>query len=334
MPSHARPKLPSLRVLAAALLAAVLLGECGARCGRDGTDPEGAGVDFVFDAYHLDSRLMRAAMSTGGGFQDAGVTMSVNAQGRRGTQDHLLARREGVARVVVVGTGNAYGFRVPDGATWPEQLEGGLGSDVEVLNLAYPGSTIVYLDRSIAEQAIALRPDVVVIAYAGYNEALLGDAPETQTVDPDAVVANFLRGSALIRLGESLGHRVRRGVTGGQRVPHVDVVTYERLLATQVDRFAAAGIAVVLVQEVAVYPDVPGFWRLADLQAYRGAMDRVGGQRDVPVFDPAAVLPPPGPELDALFVSRLIYGADACSLLAAGLAEVVGPRLPARTITP
>lgn len=314
------------KAVIAGIVLAVLLAECGVRFGRDGTDPEGAGVDFVFDAYHLDSRLLRRAMIQGGGFEDAGAWMSINAQGRRGTSDHEIARVPGVARVVVVGTGNAYGFRVPDGATWPEQLEERL-EGAEVLNLAYPGSTVVYLDRSIAAEAIALTPDVVVISYAGYNEALLGDAPETQVVDPDAWIANTLRGSALVRFAESLGHRARRRLTGATRVPHVDVPTYERLLGAQVDRFRAANIAVVFVQEVVVYPDVPGFWRLADMDGFHAAMDRVADAKGVPVFDPAAVLPPAGPEREALFVSRLIYGPRACARIGEGLAPVVAPLL-------
>jgi hypothetical protein len=318
----------SRRQLAVLLLGLMVSAECVARVAPDGADPEGAGVDFVFDAYHLDSRLLRFAMSKGGGFEDEGVFMSINAQGRRGTDDHLLGRTPGRGRVVVVGTGNAYGFRVPDGATWPEQLDLALGEDVDVLNLAYPGSTVVYLDRSIADEAMELRPDVLVIAYAGYNEALLGDVPETDVVDPEASLANFLRGFALVRYAEGLLHQVRRSVTSSPRVPHVDVATYEALLVKQIERFRADGIAVVLLQEVAVYPDVAGYWRQQDMGDFRAAMDRVARSLGVPLFDPATVLPEPGAELDALFVSRLIYGSEACARIASGLASVVGPLLP------
>lgn len=316
-------------------LMVLLLAECGARLAGDGTDPEGAGVDFVFDAYHLDSRLLRFAMSKGGGFEDQGVFMSINAQGRRGTEDHVVTRAPGVRRVVVVGTGNAYGFRVPDGATWPEQLEQALGDDVEVFNLAYPGSTVVYLDRSVLDEAIALQPDVVIIAYAGYNEALWGDAPETEVVDPDATVANVLRGSALIRLGERIAHQAGRTAFGAVRVPHVDVPTYELLLEAQVRRLRSADIGVAFVQEVVVYPDVPGFWRQDDMRAYRASMDSVGRRLGVPVFDPATVLPPL-PERERWFVSRLVYGPDACASIGASLAGTVAPLLPppTRTIAP
>lgn len=318
----------SHRRLAVLLLVLMVSAECVARVAPDGADPEGAGVDFVFDAYHLDSRILRFAMSKGGGFEDEGVFMSINGQGRRGTEDHLVWRTPGRGRVVVVGTGNAYGFRVPDGATWPEQLELVLGEDVEVLNLAYPGSTVVYLDRSIADEAVALRPDVVVIAYAGYNEALLGDVPETDVVYPGSSLANFLRGFALVRSAEGLLHQVRRSVTSSPRVPHVDVAIYEALLVKQIERFRVQGIAVVLLQEVVVYPDVPGYWRQEDMEDFRAAMARVAGRLGVPLFDPAKVLPEPGAELDDLFVSRLIYGSEACARIASGLASVVGPLLP------
>jgi len=301
------------------LIAIFFLAECGARFGSDGSDPEGAGVDFVFDGYHLDSRMLRSLMAKRGGFDDQQIFMSINPQGRRGTQEHSTAPSEGKSRIVVVGTGNAFGFRVPDGATWPEQLEESLGPKVEVLNLAYPGSTVVYLDRSVREEVLELSPDVVLIAYAGYNEALLGDQSEVEVLDPDAFVGNALRGLALVRLAERTYHRGKRWITKRERVPHVDPKTYEELLEQQVERFVAEGIKVILLQEVVVYPDVTGFWYLNDMEDYRSAMNRVGKQTGTPIFDPGDVLPAPGPELDRLFVSRLIYGEEACRRIAQGL---------------
>jgi hypothetical protein len=316
-----KPK-PSRRLLFP-LIALFLLAECGVRFGSDGSDPEGAGVDFVFDGYHLDSRMLRSVMAKRGGFDDQNVFMSINPQGRRGTTEHPVTPAEGKSRVVVVGTGNAFGFRVPDGKTWPEQLEQDLGSRVEVFNLAYPGSTVVYLDRSVREEVLELSPDVVLIAYAGYNEALLGDESELLTVDPDAFFGNTLRGLAIVRLAERIYHRGKRWLSEEKRVPHVDPITYEHLLEQQVKNLVSEGIQVVLMQEVVVYPDVEGFWYLKDMESYRSAMDRVAQRTGTQVFDPADVLPAPGPNLDGLFVSGLIYGEEACSDIAQGLAPIV-----------
>lgn len=311
-------RLRSLRKWLLGALAMFLALEVGIRVARVGSDPEGAGVDFPFDGHHADSRLLRRLMAQGGGFEDQGVWMSINGQGRRGTTDHATVRRpDKPLRIVVAGTGNAYGFRVPDGATWPEQLEAELGASAEVLNLAYPGSTAVWLDRVIVDEALALSPDLVVVAYAGYNEALRSWHRESDYIGLAPRLIDLARGSALFRTLEGRVQRSRHGDPPALKVP---VREYDALLGASVRRLQAGGVRVVLMQEVVVYPDVPPYWYLDDLPLYHAAMARVAGETGVPVFDPADVLPEDATDL---FVSRLIYNHEACTRIGAGLAQLL-----------
>jgi hypothetical protein len=302
-------------------LAIILLCEVAARAVLD--DPESP--DFVFDAFHLDARLRADAIRRQGGLEGEGGWISINAQGFRGTAPFVKTRIPDVGRIAVAGTGHAFGENLTDEQTWPERLEQALGREnghpVEVYNFGRPGATVVYLDRFLLDEMLSYTPDVVVLAYGGFNEALLSDKEEEQTLDPAADVRNALRGVSLFRNGERLVWKIQRKLRGDDRAPKVSVETFISLLGRAVERIEAAGARAVLVQETVIHPDIPGVWELERMDAYRSAVVALGEDHSVPVFDPDTVIP--AAERQSYFWRDLLYDARIAEALATGVAGLI-----------
>ncbi len=304
-----------------ALVCGTGLLEVGTRVWVD--DPSSA--DFVFDEFHLDSQLGAKRVIRAGGMQGERGWISINAQGFRGTAPFVRERIEGVQRIAVAGTGHAFGEHLTDEQTWPEHLEQALGlrsgHPVEVYNYGRPGATVVYLDRFLMDEILPHSPDVVILAYGGFNEALLADIEEMQTLDPEARVQNILRGSSVYAHLERFMWRVRREMAGHPRSPKVPVETFTRLLSAAIESATASGAQVVLMQELVIHPDIPGVWELDRMEDYHRAISDLASTHGVPVFDPAQVIPKA--DREGYFWRDLLYDARSTERIGAGMAELL-----------
>ena len=309
------------------VVCALLAGEATARFARDASELDEEGFSSNVDHHHADARLLRAARTRLGGFHGADGWVSINDSGHRGARDFTVERPGDVAlRVAVVGAAGAFGLRVADGATWPEQLEtrlraaaaasGGAEAQVEVFNFAVPGSTVVHLERTVLGEVLPYAPDVVVIAYGGSNEALYAGASDAEHVDPRAHIRNALRGFALYRELERAAHAGLQRVRGMPRSCRVQVEEFEERLGRAARRFESAGARVVLLQDVAVHADGPGGRAGDDMPGYHAAVDRVGRDLGIAVVDPAEVFPPAGPQRVGAPTDGPGYGPAANAVIA------------------
>lgn len=294
------------------------LAELGVRLADDPSDP-----DFVFDVLHADSRVASWLDRRSGGFEGDNGWISINAQGWRGTAPFSDFRRDGVGRIAVVGTGSVFGENLGDDQTWPERLEQSIGrrtdSPVEVYNYGWPGATVVYLDRVVLDEVLASQPDVVVLSFGGFNEALRADMAETQTLRPEATGLNLLRGSALFEALEHMSWRLARGsAPRGHKVP---LEAFSSLLARSVSRAQDSGAQVLLVQELVIHPDIEGLWSQDDLKAYQEAVVQVALAHQVEVIDPAQIIAEA--DRSSLFWRDLLYGPEAAQQVAEAVAERV-----------
>jgi hypothetical protein len=231
-----------------------------------------------------------------------------------------------VRRIAVAGTGNVFGENLADDQTWPEHLEQVLGErarkPVEVWNFGRPGATVVYLDRVLLDEILAGSPDVVVLAFGGFNEALLADVPESQTLEPAANLRNALRGLSTFRRVERSLWRRQRG--NGPRQAKVSVAEFSALLDRALARIEGSGVQAVLVQEVVIHPDIEDLWTLSDMGAYRTAVQNLAAARGVAIFDPGLVLPKTN--LAPYFWHDLLYGPEAAERIGHGVADIIGAR--------
>ena len=97
---------------------------------------------------------------------EEGRATTINARGYRGPE--LPARKNGRTRVVVLGDSIGFGLEVGDDQTFAHVLDA--RADVEVANLSVqgydPGQELIKLER----EALALEPDIVVLALCLSND--------------------------------------------------------------------------------------------------------------------------------------------------------------------
>jgi len=98
----------------------------------------------------------------------AEVDYRINAAGLRGPEVSE-EKPAGVRRIAVLGDSVAFGFWVAEKDAFPRQLESMLneaeGGPVEVLNLAVPGYNLDQEIETLRSKALALAPDLVVVAF-------------------------------------------------------------------------------------------------------------------------------------------------------------------------
>ncbi len=96
-----------------------------------------------------------------------GTDVRVNSLGFRGPEISRTPGRK--SRIVVLGDSVAFGASVPEGTEFPAQLArilpGGTDGGFEVLNLAVGGYDTTNEAAVLAGPGVALRPDLVVVAY-------------------------------------------------------------------------------------------------------------------------------------------------------------------------
>lgn len=117
-------------------------------------------------------------------------------------------KREGVVRIAVIGDSQAFGHGLPDRESWPRRLEEIArqdGHDVEVLNAAVWGHSVVQGVVRFDELVAPLRPDFVLIAFSFINDGSLAPhgRPDPQRIalfgDERLEFQNRVRGLSIYR---------------------------------------------------------------------------------------------------------------------------------------
>lgn len=103
----------------------------------------------------------------------------------------------GRQRILCVGDSNTYGLYLADrNLAYPQQLErlwnAGGGSQVEVLNLGYPGTNSSRLRHGLPRMLETLRPDVVIV-MVGSNDYWTAPAPAAPPAGVAERLAAFVR---------------------------------------------------------------------------------------------------------------------------------------------
>lgn len=108
----------------------------------------------------------------------------INSDGYRGPP--VPIERTPALRIVVLGESATFGFGVPDRESWARRLEATLrqgGAEVEVLNLATTGYTIVQGLELYRGRARRYRPDVVIACFGGLNERTPSPIGDRQKIE-------------------------------------------------------------------------------------------------------------------------------------------------------
>ena len=280
-----------------------------------------------FHDYLLDPRTHRAdwmrAIRARDGYElhlDTGIRMAANRRGFRGPDFEAGTPDRPV--VVCLGNGSVHGDAVLDGETWPARLEGELAEVVTpapaVLNLGLPGAGIHLGNAILVEDALPLRPRVVVVAFAGLNEALRALATEREYLAHPRPV---LRSSGTFLLLERWGYALRNRRRGEPRVLRVALDEYRSELEQAIARIRTADAVPVLLGEHHVHPGIPGFFADEEFAAYGEVQRAVARATGVALVEPAAVLAG-WPDGRAFQENRILYTAEANAALARALARL------------
>lgn len=308
------------RVLGGALLvlALLVLGELGARTLHDDDS-----VDFLFDWYFADAVARRAREAA-----EPNAVDPPNAWGFRGGWEP--GPSTGRPRVIVTGAGDCVADNVQPGEGWPDQLRGQLrrrfGVEAELWNMAAENSTVQFVERGLLPAILASQPDVLILSHGGFNEALRSDIPDAWAIRPDSTVFNRLYSSQLVRSTTLTLAALARQVSGRERQHKVPVAALEAAYDRIIEAARSQEIAVVLLEQVIIYPDIEGLWRVADMELYRAAMARTGRRHGVPVVDPRSFMDEP---LGAWFDEDELYAPPTHRGIATLLAPVVAGALGA-----
>jgi lysophospholipase L1-like esterase len=124
-----------------------------------------------------------------------------------GVRDELLPGPKGARerRIITLGDSGVFGWGVPGGSTWQEQLEERLrarfeGWDIEVVNLGVPGYSSEQARRLLEDLGWRYEPDLVLVAtvFSDCNIDAFQDPVALALVDPDSRPGHrLLRGSRL-----------------------------------------------------------------------------------------------------------------------------------------
>ena len=114
----------------------------------------------------------------------SGLDVRHNSLGLRGPEINLLP---GQNLIAVFGGSTTYDLGVPNGSTWPEQLEKGLGDSYVVANFGVPGYTSVehIIQTAFLSGLVGIEPKCSLY-YMGWNDIRNAHVP-----DLDSAYANF-----------------------------------------------------------------------------------------------------------------------------------------------
>ena len=101
--------------------------------------------------------------------EDNGLRFTHNSHHCRG-QDFVCPKPAGLTRIVAMGGSSTYCAGVSDDQTWEYYLQRDLGTNYEVINMAFPGGTSLESMIKSAFVFIGVQPDYAFY-YLGWNDA-------------------------------------------------------------------------------------------------------------------------------------------------------------------
>ena len=245
--------------------------------------------DVYFNWFFWDYELRRKGLIEDGGHRHGSYVLRINNLGFRDTKNWPPPVDSGIHRIVLGAAGHGFGENVSNGGIYAhllqEELQKQSPKEIELYNLAVQGSTILFFERYLLDKVLETKPQVVVLSYGGFNEALYSHIPEKNVLFPDHHLHNFLMGSELLR---TLRLFVASRNPKNNRVPLDEFIeSYGRVI----EALQQGGIQIVLLQQVVMYPDIPGLWVLADMKKYRDGLRSVAARSHVPLVDPLLYCP-------------------------------------------
>ena len=214
---------------------------------------------------------------------------------------------DGARRILSLGDSCTFGWRVPQQGAYPQQLQALLDRSYgagrfRVINAGFPGYTIVQGLAYLRERGLALKPEIVVIAF-GFNDASFGQPTQ------DTLRWNR-RWLPLLRIDDSLVFhsafwrwlwlKRQEGTPKPPQTPQVPLEDYRRLLGEAADLASAAGARPLILVFLAKGPGIG---------AYGEAADAIARERHLPFlrYD--------GPRIDMVHPTQEGYSALATALL-------------------
>lgn len=300
------PKIPRLvkRFLIGSVVGSALLigGEVLARHMESGS-----ANDMLFNYFFYDEQQLRKDMIRDGGIFHGGYQVRVNSRGFRDSKSWPPAPRaesqdQHQRRIVLGGAGHGYGENVTDGLIYAHLLEQSLRKrrpTTELYNLSVQGSTILFFERAVLKEVIEAKPDVVILSYTGFNEALYTRLREADVLFPHNTVYNLMMSSALIRRIHSMLFAESKQVN--RVTPDEMIESYRRILTALREH----DIELMLLQQVVIHPDIEGLWALSEMDAYRERIIQFAKEEDIPLADPLTFCK----NLEACFERKEWYSA-------------------------
>jgi lysophospholipase L1-like esterase len=230
---------------------------------------------------------------------------------------------DGARRILSLGDSCTAGWGVSDRAAYPQQLQQLLdraygARRFRVINAGVPGYTSLQGLVYLRERGLALKPEIVVIAF-GFNDASNGQLEQDELLWTRRLLP-------LLRLNDWLVYhsafwrwawQKRRARIPRSEFPRVPMEEYRRLLGETADLAIGAGARPFILVFLAEGPGVG---------AYGEAAEAVARERQIPF------LRYQGPRMDFVHPTREGYAALAGALfdglLAAG--DLPDPQLTAR----
>jgi len=281
--------------------------------------------------------------------QEMGVAVTINSLGLRGPEP-ATPKPPGVRRIMAVGDSSVYGFGVPleDSFTEVATLDlGGQQRGIEGMTAALPGYSTLQLLNLLQLRALALEPDLVVLA-ALWSDNATAKVQDAQLLDRYQRFDSSLAGIVDRGLQRSALYRVMRWELGVQRgtqatarahytpadqdpagsLHRVPIERYRdnlEALADLVDQRGAELAVLVLPHPDDLNPHDRG---QPSFIAYRDALRALADRRDAPLVDGATVFAQaaaqdPTLNRQALFLDNIHPTARGHALLGHALAEVL-----------
>jgi hypothetical protein len=259
--------------------------------------------DSLFNYFFLDEQMRRSGLIKDGGFFEDGYELQVNNRGFRDNKEWLPTSVTPGRRIILGAAGHGYGENLSDGLIYAQLLEKELQKEnkhTEVYNLSVQGSTILFFERALLEEVISAKPDVVILSYSGFNEALYTSLPETSVLYPNNRIYNVLMSSSLIR-------QLRLYIASlNQRVNRVSPLEMIESYGNIIDQLQTEGIEVLILQQVVMHPDIDGLWKLSDMETYRLALKSFAQENNILLADPLSFCP----ELERCFEKQEWYSDE------------------------
>ena len=274
------------------------------------------------------------------------IPANINSLGLRG-EEPTMPKPAGVRRLLATGDSSVYGFRVRDDEvfiTKTAELLGGAEAKIEGWNAAIPGYSTYQTINMLEMRALALEPDVLVIAnlwsdnnFDAFVDKELLAAYTTFEGSSTHQMHRLLQGSAFYRLmhyrltvatgaaaeARKVGWTVGSGKQIGRR--RVEVNDYAENLDRLVEMATRVGAEVVFVllsneEDLKGPREEPAAWQL-----YRDVMRETAKRHGAPLVDVPEMFYKSGLGKQDLFLDEMHPTAKGHGMIAEKLAEALKP---------